>query len=159
MFSCAYFELMSTIEQFYSAFQERDWATMGACYHPEAHFSDPVFPDLDANGVKAMWKMLLSSGPDLRIEFEVLEENATGGTVEWDAYYTFSASGRKVHNAVTSKFVFKAGSVIEQVDVFNFWRWSRQALGLKGTLLGWTPLMRNKVQRTAASRLAKAMRE
>ncbi|MGB3525206.1 MAG: nuclear transport factor 2 family protein [Flavobacteriales bacterium] len=150
---------MSTIEQFYSAFQERDWATMGACYHPEAHFSDPVFPDLDANGVKAMWKMLLSSGPDLRIEFEVLEENATGGTVEWDAYYTFSASGRKVHNAVTSKFVFKAGSVIEQVDVFNFWRWSRQALGLKGTLLGWTPLMRNKVQRTAASRLAKAMRE
>lgn len=159
MFSCAYFELMSTIEQFYSAFQERDWATMGACYHPEAHFSDPVFPDLDANGVKAMWKMLLSSGPDLRIEFEVLEENATGGTVEWDAYYTFSASGRKVHNAVTSKFVFKAGTVIEQVDVFNFWRWSRQALGLKGTLLGWTPLMRNKVQRTAASRLAKAMRE
>lgn len=159
MFSCAYFEFMSTIEQFYSAFQERDWATMGACYHPEAHFSDPVFPDLDANGVKAMWKMLLSSGPDLRIEFEVLEENATGGTVEWDAYYTFSASGRKVHNAVTSKFVFKAGSVIEQVDVFNFWRWSRQALGLKGTLLGWTPLMRNKVQRTAASRLAKAMRE
>lgn len=159
MFSCAYFEFMSTIEQFYSAFQERDWATMGACYHPEAHFSDPVFPDLDANGVKAMWKMLLSSGPDLRIEFEVLEENATGGTVEWDAYYTFSASGRKVHNAVTSKFVFKAGTVIEQVDVFNFWRWSRQALGLKGTLLGWTPLMRNKVQRTAASRLAKAMRE
>lgn len=159
MFNCPYFELMSTIEQFYSAFQERDWATMGACYHPEAHFSDPVFPDLDANGVKAMWKMLLSSGPDLRIEFEVLEENATGGTVEWDAYYTFSASGRKVHNAVTSKFVFKAGSVIEQVDVFNFWRWSRQALGLKGTLLGWTPLMRNKVQRTAASRLAKAMRE
>lgn len=159
MFSCAYFEFMSTIEQFYSAFQERDWATMGACYHPEAHFSDPVFPDLDANGVKAMWKMLLSSGPDLRIEFEVLEENATGGTVEWDAYYTFSASGRTVHNAVTSKFVLKAGSVIEQVDVFNFWRWSRQALGLKGTLLGWTPLMRNKVQRTAASRLAKAMRE
>ncbi|RMU63272.1 hypothetical protein ALP29_200285 [Pseudomonas syringae pv. avii] len=26
------------------------------------------------------------------------------------------------------------------------WRWSRQALGAKGLLLGWTPLVRNAVR-------------
>jgi hypothetical protein len=33
------------------------------------------------------------------------------------------------------------------------WRWSQQALGMKGLLLGWTPLVRNKVQQTAAASL------
>jgi len=40
---------------------------------------------------------------------------------------------------------------------FDFWAWSRQALGLPGWLLGWTPWLRRKVRATAARNLAKFM--
>lgn len=148
---------MSVLHTFYTAFAQRDWAVMGGCYHPDARFSDPVFPDLDAQGVRAMWKMLLSGKSDLCISFNVLREDAKGGRVEWDAYYTFSRTGRKVHNKITSTFVLKDGLIIEQRDRFSFWRWSRQALGLSGTLFGWTSKLRRKVRDTAASALLRTL--
>lgn len=148
---------MPLLQRFYSAFAQHDWATMGGCYHPEARFSDPVFPHLDATQVGTMWKMLLGSGTDLRLEFRVIEETATEGRVQWDAWYTFGASGRKVHNRVSSTFVLKDGLILRQKDVFSFWRWSRQSLGASGALLGWSPMVQNKVRSTAAARLGKAM--
>jgi ketosteroid isomerase-like protein len=152
---------MSTavLQRFYSAFAQRDWSTMGACYAEDARFSDPVFPDLDAPGVRAMWKMLLTSGTDLRITFHVIEEHATGGVCEWEAFYTFNRTGRKVHNIIRSTFVLRDGLIVRQQDDFNFWRWSHQALGTSGALLGWSPLVKNKVRGIAASGLRKAMRE
>lgn len=104
-----------------------------------------------------MWKMLLISGTDLRVEFRVIEETATEGRVEWDAWYTFGATGRKVHNRVSSTLVLKDGLILVQKDSFNFWRWSRQALGISGLLLGWSSMLRGKVRGMAAKRLAKAM--
>ena len=145
------------LHKFYSAFASGDHATMGACYHDQARFSDPVFPDLDACGARAMWKMLLNGGTDLRITFKVLEENASGGRCRWEAFYTFSKTGRPVHNVVTSAVKFKDGLIVKQVDDFDFWHWSRQALGMSGVLLGWTPIVRNKVRSMAADRLRKAM--
>lgn len=145
---------MSVLHTFYTAFAQRDWAVMGACYHAEARFSDPVFPQLDAEGVKAMWKMLLSGDTDLCISFTVLHEDDKGGRVQWEAFYSYGKQRRKVHNRITSYFTFKEGLIHVQRDRFNFWRWSRQALGLSGLLLGWTPMVRNKVQAMAAQRLA-----
>lgn len=149
--------MMDLLAKFYAAFAQREWAFMGSCYHAGATFRDPVFGDLDTDQVRAMWKMLLEGGTDLRIEFKVLEEHATGGRVRWDAYYTFSATGRKVHNAVISTFIFKEGAIFSQQDDFSFWRWSRQALGMTGSLLGWTPMLRLKVRRNATARLARSM--
>lgn len=149
---------MAVLDRFYSAFQDHDWASMGACYHPDARFSDPVFPDLDAAGVRAMWKMLLTSGTDLRIGFSILDESATSGKAEWEAHYTFSRTGRSVHNEVTSSFVLKDGLILRQVDAFDFWKWSKQSLGTSGTLLGWSTFLKNKVRGAAASGLAKARR-
>ncbi|MEN9670596.1 MAG: hypothetical protein RL018_873, partial [Pseudomonadota bacterium] len=40
-------------------------------------------------------------------------------------------------------------------DSFNFWAWSRQALGAPGLLIGWTPFLRAKVQATANDNLQK----
>ncbi|MBK6884244.1 MAG: nuclear transport factor 2 family protein [Flavobacteriales bacterium] len=148
---------MSTIQRFYSAFQQHDWATMGACYHNETRFSDPVFPDLDAKEVRAMWKMLLTSGTDLRISFNVLEENATSAKVKLEAWYTFSRTKRPVHNRITTTIALKEGLIHRHSDVFDLWRWSRQALGMSGVLLGWAPLVRNKVRAVAAASLKKAM--
>ncbi|MEO8589827.1 MAG: nuclear transport factor 2 family protein [Flavobacteriales bacterium] len=147
---------MSVITRFYTAFANRDWAEMGACYHREARFSDPVFPDLDVEGARAMWKMLLTSGRELRITYSVLDENANGGNCTWEAYYKFSRSGRQVHNMIASAFTIKDGLILTQRDEFDFWRWSGQALGLNGMLLGWTPFLRNKVRAMAAENLRKA---
>ena len=150
---------MSTtvIQRFYTALTARDWATMGACYHDEARFGDPVFPDLDAPHVRGMWRMLLTSGSDLRVTFTVLEESDRGGRCRWEAFYDFSRTGRPVHNIITSEFTFKDGLIHRQRDRFDFWRWSRQALGPTGLLLGWTPLVKNKVRGIAAASLRKAM--
>ena len=148
---------MSVIDRFYTAFAQRDWSTMGACYHDMASFSDPVFPHLDAVETRAMWKMLVTSGKDLRVRHVVLSEDANGGTAEWDAWYTFSKTGRPVHNRITATFTFQDGLILIHRDDFDFWRWSRQALGTSGLLLGWTPLVKNKVRGIAADGLCKAM--
>lgn len=147
---------MSVLTRFYTAFAQRDWSTMGACYADHARFSDPVFPDLDAAGVRGMWKMLLTSGTDLRVTFKVVEESAQRGVCEWEAFYTFSRTGRKVHNIIRSEFELRDGFIVQQRDHFDFWHWSRQALGLSGWLLGWSPIVRNKVRAAAAGSLLKA---
>jgi hypothetical protein len=43
--------------------------------------------------------------------------------------------------------------IAEHEDDFDFHRWSRQALGTSGLLLGWTPLLRDAVRRRARARL------
>ena len=149
--------MSQVIEKFYSAFAQRDWSTMGACYADDAHFSDPVFPDLDAKQVQAMWKMLLTTGGDLRITFKVVSETPTSGVCEWEAFYTFSRTGRKVHNIIRSEFELRDGLIVRQRDHFDFWRWSKQALGVSGLLLGWSPIVKNKVRGIAAAGLRKSM--
>ena len=145
------------IEKFYSAFQNKDYKSMQACYHAEATFSDAAFTDLSAYEVKAMWQMLLTSGSDLKLEYSNVQANDNKGSCHWEAWYTFSASGRKVHNIIDADFEFKDGKIFRHRDHFNFWRWSRMALGTSGLLLGWTPFLKNKVQSTAKARLQKFM--
>ena len=139
------------IRKFYTAFQQRDFLTMQSCYHPDATFSDPVFQNLNSKEVKAMWQMLLTSSKDLRVEFS----NITSNSCHWEAWYSFSRTGRQVHNIIDATMEFKDGLIYKHKDHFDFWRWSRQALGLPGLVLGWTPMISNKVRTTARERLDK----
>ena len=143
------------LTEFYEAFAEHDGDAMAACYHDEAQFTDPVFPDLDADGVRSMWRMLTGDADDLRIECSGIEADGESGQAHWEAWYTFSKTGRKVHNVIDASFEFREGKIVRHVDDFDFWRWSRQALGLPGLFLGWTPILQNKVRQTAAARLAR----
>ncbi len=145
------------IERFYSAFQRRDGEGMAACYAPDVKFGDAVFPELQGERAKGMWKMLCQRAVDLRIEFRDVQANDTEGSAHWDAYYTFAATGRKVVNRIDAKFKFKDGLISEHQDAFDFWRWSRQALGPTGLLLGWTPMVKNKVRKMAAKGLDQFM--
>jgi ketosteroid isomerase-like protein len=145
------------ISRFYKAFQQRDWQTMQQCYHPEAHFSDPAFPNLKGNEVKAMWHMLCENAQDFSLQFSDIMANNDQGSSNWQAWYIFSRTGRKVHNVIHAEFRFKDGLIIEHIDTFNFWRWSRFALGMTGILLGWTPFLQNKVQITAQKSLQRFM--
>ena len=49
------------------------------------------------------------------------------------------------------------GLIATQRDRFDFWAWSRQALGPPGLLLGWTPMLKTKVRAGAAKNLAAYM--
>jgi len=139
-------------DRFYAAFAKRDAETMAACYADDATFSDPAFPDLKGEVVRDMWRMLCARGKDLRIEHQVLGAGTDGGTVQtyWQAWYSFSGTGRGVHNRIAAFMVVRDGLIVEHRDDFDFYAWSRQALGPIGLLLGWTPFLKRKVRAQAA---------
>ncbi len=141
------------IQRFYQAFANRDAATMRAAYHPDARFDDPAFPGLVGAEIGDMWEMLVSRGKDLKVEFGDIEADDQKGRAHWEAWYTFSGTGRKVHNVIDASFEFRDGKIYRHRDRFGFWRWSRQALGMPGLLLGWSPMLAKKVQSTAKKNL------
>jgi len=130
---------------------------MVACYAPQVRFSDPVFPALVGNEARGMWRMLCARGKDLRVEFTDVRADGASGAAHWEARYTFSASGRQVHNIIEARFTFADGLIATHADTFDLYRWSRQALGAKGLLLGWTPLVQGAIRRQGASALARWM--
>lgn len=142
------------IRRFYTAFQRRDFATMQSLYHADAVFSDSVFPKLSSTEVRGMWEMLLTSAKDLKVEFNEVRADQYTGRCNWDAWYTFSRTGRAVHNQIKAEFEFRDNLIFRHTDTFNLWRWSRQALGMSGFLLGWSPVVRNKVRSMAATNLS-----
>jgi hypothetical protein len=142
-----------TLERLYDAFGRRDGATMASCYTPDAHFADPVYPNLHGAQVGAMWRMLTGRAQDLTIDLRSLTADDLTGTATWLARYAFGPDRRPVSNLVTSSFVFTDGLVADERDAFDFHAWSAQALGAKGRALGWTPVVRRAVQRRAAEQL------
>ena len=146
----------ATIRKLYEGLDTHDGDAMASCYVPDAHFSDPVFPDLTGIQAGDMWRMLTSRATDLSVELPEAKADAEAGSALWIATYTFGATGRNVVNRVRSDFRFDdAGLITEQHDDFPFWKWSRQALGPAGLTLGWTPMLRSKVRSNAAAELAR----
>jgi len=135
------------ITKFYTAFQQKDFLTMQSCYHAEATFSDPVFQSLNSKEVKAMWQMLLTSSKDLKVTFDNVQANCC----HWEAWYSFSRTGRKVHNIIDATFEFKDGLIYRHKDHFNMRKWGRQALGIAGIF----PFVHSKVRATARKSLDK----
>ncbi|WP_295959309.1 nuclear transport factor 2 family protein [Rhodoferax sp.] len=150
-----------TLERFYAAFAQLDADTMAACYAEDAQFDDEVFSLHGKRELGGMWRMLCAAtrtqGRDVwELESSGLQADASTGKAHWEAHYRFSTTGRLVHNRIDSAFSFNpAGLIVNHVDRFDFWRWSRQALGTPGLLLGWTPLLLTKVRRQAAANLKK----
>jgi ketosteroid isomerase-like protein len=126
---------------------------MAACYTSDATFSDPVFQNLQGDEPGAMWKMLTGRAADLRVELHEHEADGERGTARWIAHYTFSQTGRHVTNDVRATFRFRDGLIAEHVDDFDLWKWTRQALGASGTLLGWSPIVRGPVRKRARAGL------
>ena len=142
---------------FYNAFAAKDGAAMATAYAPEARFSDPVFTDLHGAEVGAMWQMLCARATDLRVAASGISADELSGQAHWEAWYTFTKTGRKVHNVIDATFEFFDGKIIAHRDTFDLWRWAGMALGPSGKLLGWTPFLQNAVRKEAQAGLAKYM--
>lgn len=145
------------IQDFYTAFQQKDSAAMQACYAPDARFADPVFRDLNYKETCAMWAMLVSAGKDLELSFSDVNVQENQASANWQATYTFSATGRKIINNIQANFELRDGKIYRHQDQFNFYRWAQQAFGATGYLIGWTPFFQKKVQASARRSLEKYM--
>lgn len=143
-------ELLTT---FYSAFAEGDHETMARCYSDDATFSDPVFPELDADATRAMWRMFCTGGSDIDVTFHDVRADERSGSAKWEAVYMFPKTGRRVHNKIAASFLFRQGLIVRHRDAFEFYAWSRMALGPVGLALGWSPMVKNQVRAQAAAQL------
>jgi len=142
------------IEKFYTSFKEGNVKGMTACYHENVIFQDAAFGTLKGERAFKMWEMLLSGKTEsVKISFNKIEATIESGRANWIAEYHYGKKKRKVINNVEANFKFKDGKIIEHKDTFNLWKWTRQAMGPIGLLLGWTPFMKNKIQLTTNKKL------
>lgn len=144
------------IKKFYDCFARNDSDGMISCYHDEIEFTDPAFGTLKGADAKNMWRMLIENGKgNIKIDYKNITAGTKRGAADWIAEYVFSKTGRKVINKIHAEFEFEDGKIIRHVDSFNVWKWSKQALGISGLLLGWTPFMKNKIRQNALTALRK----
>ena len=133
------------LQNFYKAFNEKNASVMRDAYAPTARFADPVFPNLQGKDIGDMWTMLCENAQEFRLEASNIEADDTTGKAHWEAHYLFQGK-RRVHNIIDATFRFENGKIVQHDDQFDFWRWSRQALGAIGLLLGWAPFLQKQVQ-------------
>jgi ketosteroid isomerase-like protein len=148
------------INTFYAAFQQKNAAEMNLCYAENIAFSDPVFGLLQGDEVRGMWEMLCKNGKDLQLSFgniQLLDEEYA--TCDWVAQYTFSQTGRRVVNKIKAHLRVENGIITEHTDAFDIYKWSRQALGLRGWLFGWTAWFQKKLQQKTRRALDSFMGE
>ena len=147
----------ATIRRFYEAFARLDGDAMQACYAADARFDDEAFSLQGAPRIGGMWRMLCNAAqanPPSLAHWKLVVSDITPHSAHWEAHYLFGPGARPVHNRIDARFEFDArGLITRHQDRFDFWAWSRQALGAPGWLLGWTPLLRNQVRTTAAKNL------
>lgn len=146
------------VRRFYTAFQQLDHQTMRDCYNEHPIFNDHAFGILEGEEVGAMWEMLCRNARDFSLEFsniKLLDDEYA--TCDWTAKYTFSKTGRRVVNKIKAHMRIKDGKITEHTDQFNIWKWSRQALGLPGLLLGWSGFMKNRIRVNARKNLERFM--
>ena len=149
--------MTDTPTRFYQAFSRLDHATMATCYSPGARFVDPVF-DVSGDDIGAMWKSLCEAATDLEITFDVVDFNDSAALVDWEAVYTFPPTGRTVHNRIQARMSIIEGLIVEHTDVFDFYKWARQAFGPAGVLIGWAPPFKKRVRERAVGGIHRTSR-
>jgi ketosteroid isomerase-like protein len=142
------------VDRFYSAFAAADGETMAACYGDDITFEDPAFGVLHGEDARDMWRMLCGRAKDLTVTTTILDVSETAAKVNWIADYTFS-TGRPVRNDIIATMRIEDGLIVDHRDEFDMWKWSRQALGLPGLLVGWSPRLHRKVRLTTVEGLRK----
>src|SRR3954462_407066 len=115
------------LDRLFTALDRHDHATMTACYHLDATFRDIAFDLHGRKEIHAMWHMICEG--DIRATFDVVHADDNTAEVNLIDDYTFSSTGRKVHNVIQSRFQFQDGVIIEHHDFCDPRAWAAMALG------------------------------
>ncbi len=68
-----------------------------------------------------MWRMLTRTARDLKVELVEHDDARRTGSPPTRS----PATGRPVVNDVRRRFRFADGLIVDHVDEFSFWKWSR----------------------------------
>ncbi len=148
------------INKFYSSFQKLDHAGMNNCYNNDIVFFDPVFGLLRGDEARAMWEMLCRNAKDFSLTYSNIKHlDEEYSTCDWVASYTFSKTGKKVVNTIKAHMRFADGKIVEHSDAFSLHKWSTQALGFSGWLLGWNSFFQRKIKNGAKRNLLKYIQQ
>jgi len=146
------------IEKFYTAFQNLDAAGMNSCYSDDVVFFDPVFGLLKGEEACSMWEMLCKNAKDFTLTYgNIVTLDEEYSTCDWVATYTFYKTGNRVVNKIKANMRFADGKIIEHSDAFSLHKWSKQAFGIPGVLIGWNSFFQNKIKRQAKQNLLRYM--
>jgi ketosteroid isomerase-like protein len=117
----------SVIGRLFEALKAGDYRGAAECYAMDARFRDIAFDLEGRSEIAAMWHLVCSRGVEITYRF-VRADEATG-SASWEAHYTFSKTGRPVHNMIQSEFTFRDGAILRHFDRADRWRWAWQAQG------------------------------
>ncbi len=144
------------IEKFYTAFQKLDAGGMNSCYSDDIVFFDTVFGLLKGEEANCMWEMLCKKAKDFTLTYgNIVTLDEEYSTCDWVATYTFYKTGNRVVNKIKANMRFADGKIIEHSDAFSLHKWSKQAFGIPGVLIGWNSFFQNKIKRQAKQNLLK----
>ncbi len=122
---------------FFTAFAKKDLDAMLDCYHKNVVYDDVSFGKQQQEKAKAVWRFLIKNvGEKAVITFSNIQTSATSGQANGTITYYFGK--RKITNEITATFHFQDGKIIYHKDEYNLWKWSQQAFGFVGYLIGWS---------------------
>jgi len=123
------------LQRLFTSLDRHDHREMATCYHADATFTDIAFDLRGRKLIHAMWHMICET--DIRASFHVLEVDDRVGRVNLVDDYTFTSTGRAVHNVIDSHFRLRDGLIIEHQDLCDARVWAAMALGgVSGFLAG-----------------------
>ncbi len=145
---------VALVSRFYDGFKRLDYQAMNDCYSDDIAFFDPMFGLLQGDEVKSMWEMLCKNAKDFSLSYGNIKElDEEYYTCDWMATYKFSKTGRKVVNKIVAHMKVLDGQIVEHSDGFSLHKWSKQALGFSGLLLGWNSFYQQKIKNNAKRNL------
>jgi hypothetical protein len=144
---------LGLVERFFNAFGNGDWRTMARCYHDKASFTDPIFPDLRGEQIVYYWHQWFKENEGIKLNYSQLFADERKAQVQWNVRYTYQ--GRAVKHDATSTLAIWDDQIVRHVDEFALGGYLRQREGLLTGLLSGIPLVHQRVQRSARSRLDK----
>ena len=144
------------LDQFFSAVALGEAAMAGRFYADDARIDLPPIGlrDLPARDARRLWQVLLSDARDLHVQYAVMRADDHGGEVAWIARYTWPPTGRLVTQRLRGQYEFRAGRIVWQSEGFSLWDCARMALGSRGLLGGWNPLLRARLRRMVRNCIA-----
>jgi len=135
------------LQRLFTGLNQHDHEVMAACYHLRATFTDIAFDLRGRKEIHAMWHMICAPDDrtsDIRATCNVVHADDLRGQVSLVDDYTFSSTGRRVHNVIDSNLRFEDGMIIQQHDVCDARAWAAMALpGVGGFLAGRFRILRS----------------
>ena len=100
-----------------------------------------------------MWTMFCERGRDLALDWRDVRADDATGSAHWEPRYTFSVTGRPVHNVIDSAFTFRDGRIVRaRRHVRPVALEPHGARRRRRVLLGWTPFVQKAIRAQAQAR-------